>query len=115
MLTAANNHLTCLRELLEQGADVNAQQHVSTDFNSNSNLEGKSFLFIEVGMGEAFSLLLLCMTFHVAGWSCLPFLLQASGASALYYAAQNGHLEVVKWLVKLGADLNLPTHVRSFP
>ena len=28
MLAAANNHVTCVRELLEQGADVNAQRNV---------------------------------------------------------------------------------------
>ena len=45
---------------------------------------------------------------------CLFFLFTQDGSTALIYAAQNGHSDVVSLLVEAHADINLPDEVKSW-
>lgn len=73
ILASAGGHTSCVLELLEQGADVNAKRVVSLNLLNSLSFEYKLISILQ------------------------------TGTTALFFAAQGGHLNVAKILLKAGA------------
>lgn len=87
ILAAAGGHATCVTELLEQGADPNARRIVIY-----INL---FYIFIKIKR------LYIFFSFQ-------------TGTTALFFAAQAGHIEVAKILIRYGAYIDAASLVSRF-
>lgn len=87
ILASAGGHVACVIELLEQGADPNARRIVSI---LNCNICKSIYCIIRV----------------ITKYKLLPHsaLLQ-TGTTALFFAAQAGHIDVAKILIRYGANI----------
>lgn len=105
MKAAENGHIEVCEWLFENGADVNMSNKVRLgrpeQVAAAVNQMYRSFVnFLIIVTNSRFHFLLACLFSHE--W----------GVTAFMKAAENGHIEVCKWLFDHGADANMTDVVR---
>ena len=87
-------NLELVKELLEQGAEINARDKYGWTALHFASLYGHLEIVKEL---------------HEAGAE-IEAKTNNNGMTALHYASRNGHLEIVKYLVEKGADIEAKTN-----
>ncbi|OUC40382.1 ankyrin repeat protein [Trichinella nativa] len=93
MLASAQGHFCCVRILVEAGADVNIRrkpQKCGSMHSRSANTGGLLLLnLFSIGMMQQFHFVFA----------------RASGTTALFFAAEEGHLEISRFLLESGFDV----------
>ena len=100
-MAAKKGHAKIVQTLLKAGANINHQNKVG------AAIEACHWLEMVLDAQAVYRAYLLISHSPIMSCSCIT----QTGCTALYYAAANGHLEIVKLLMQAGAKV-LPNNVK---